>query len=140
MIGMTSTREKGNNNEKEAKELYAEHGWTIGSWGRKATFLPGGRVVSGHQDVLGSDFLAIKPRNPVHFVQVCQEGEDATTSDARKRMRLMQSFPFPADHTELLVMARVKGEKRFRVWRYFVMQDDPWVELNTIELTELLGT
>lgn len=113
-----NNRAKGNKFVNEAMAEYTQNGWLCWKPGNKAVFIPGIRkVVSASQDILTvADFLAIKPDDKIHFVQVTTATQAHETSLAKKRRDKMDDIPFNMEHCVLIVMARKRGGE-WRVWR-----------------------
>lgn len=117
-MGKRSTRAKGNQYEREAREVFIHLGYTV--WPNKslttARFIGGGKFISQDQDIFGCiDFIAMD-KNEILFVQV--KTFDKDHSDPTKARKAIDELDWPRAHNvELWVLGRLpKFPHTFRTW------------------------
>ena len=126
-----STRTKGNQYEREARELFIDLDYTV--WPNKALttvrFIGKGRYTSQDQDVFGCiDFIAMNMGKMV-FVQVkTMTGEGKDHSHPTRARKAIDELEWPVcSHLEFVVLARIpKKPHNFRIWQKIGGGHDTW--------------
>jgi hypothetical protein len=118
-MGKKSDKAKGRAREKDVADLFEAAGFLAWRPSNKAIRLPGGRVVSGSQDILETfDIIAINAGHPVHLIQVTQYNPTNKGGLASERRTKIEAVAdnIPLDHLTASVWA-FTPRKPWRVWR-----------------------
>lgn len=124
---------KGNEAEKMAKTALEEAGYVVHKVAHTGRFMPGRGWISGNNDVLGCDIIAIKLGERPRFIQV------TATGDIGRKADILSAFPWPTEHASvevwLLKKKRVgRGVERWfqvrRMDREWIIWDDDIVKVN----------
>jgi len=115
-----STRAKGNQYEREARELFIDLDYTV--WPNKslttARFIGGGKFISQDQDIFGCiDFIAMNAGKMV-FVQVKTMVDGKDHSHATRARKAIDELEWPiTPQIHIIVLARIpKKPHNFRIW------------------------
>lgn len=104
---MTSTRQKGIQFQNWCAKWLQEQGWTVYNQTSTPRAIKTGRGiiwVSGKQDLLGADILALKKPEKVLFIQATAH------SAVQKRLDEFLKYPWPLEHATVQVWQKKDKE------------------------------
>lgn len=110
---MSSTRQKGILFQNWCTQWLRENGWTVHN--QKSTSrtvkTPGGMIwVSGKQDLLGADIIAIKKNEKIFFIQCTLH------TAVQKRLDEFLKYPWPLEHVTVQVWQRRDSEVNIKTF------------------------
>lgn len=118
---MKSTQ-KGNQYEKEVKDILESDGWHVEGQHRKIKWIKDWktgllRMVMAGRDIYGCDLIAKKIDQRTRWIQV------STVENKSKKEQQVLSFPWTLEHESVELWLRIKGKKAFRVFSLEVCGD-----------------
>lgn len=112
---MTSTQ-KGNNYEREVKEILQEQGWIVEGQHRKVMWIRDKytgqmKMIMAGRDIYGCDLIAKKQGNRSRWIQV------STVTQKSSKQKQVLSFPWTLDYEDVELWLRIEGKRAYRVFK-----------------------
>lgn len=102
--------QKGNQFEREVKDILEAQGWKVFRQHRKPLFIKG-RMVTIGADIFGADIVAKKQGEKTRYVQV------STVENKSKKEAQLLEHPVTIAYESIELWLRVDGKRAYRVFR-----------------------
>lgn len=109
---MTATQ-KGNQYEREVKEILQNQGWMVEGQHRKVMWLRDKKtgamkMIMAGRDIFGCDLIAKKHGHLTKYIQV------STVENKSKKEEQVRAYPINLEHENLELWLRIDGKRAFR--------------------------
>lgn len=109
---MKSTQ-KGNQYEREVRDILAAQGWTVEGQHRKVMYIRDRwtgqmKLIMAGRDIFGCDLVAKKQGQKSKWVQV------STVPQKAAKIRQVMLFPWTLEHEDIELWLRIDGKRAFR--------------------------
>lgn len=114
---MSAATQKGNQFEREVKEILEAQGWKVFRQHRKPLFMKGKMITIG-ADIFGADIVAKKTGEKTRYIQV------STVENKSKKEAQLREHPITLAYESIELWLRIDGKRAYRVFHLAEVVDE----------------